>query len=493
MKKLTLDLHNFFERLSASGGASQVETVNTLRVDEVDGVSSDFVRELKGLSSRIEAEGIGLIKLFGEVSDSIDLSSFEFSDIENDRLTIILEKPVEESWCYFITLKGFENWLRASQFSTQQFQKKTCVWVVGEVVEFSTYSFSVKEMGGHKNLPATTHSPEKPWKTVRDLTQGYTPSSLDPWLLITEPAAESDAYNVWKNVAVEKLAFCLPTEIRREDESTHVVFRGGRSLPIIVDDPIDWANTSFTTLHETCQWIYSTPRESETKFQLLNNHIAINWNNGATWPSGLAPLLKNSLSGAREAFSFHLQDQSKEAVKSLGDLRKGLQEEVNKTQTATRDLVAALWRDFAVAGVILALRTPMITTGIANTAMTVLYFGVSVLFILSIAISTLSTLRFNCLGDSSREGWRKKLYSFMSTDDWDRLVEKPISAGRTVYWFTWTVCFSLYACIVYYFLSLAAPALVEKYFDSYLVSVWKTITGFYVQIECLVSSFYRTL
>ncbi|MCI8208126.1 hypothetical protein AUC61_01140 [Pseudomonas sp. S25] len=475
MKNLALELHNFFERLSLSGGSAQVETAGTFRIDEVSNVSIDFVRELKDFASRIKTAGLGLIELFGEVSDSIEVSTFQYADIENDRLTIILEKPVERHWCYFLTLKGFENWLRAGLSSPQQLQKKMCIWVAGEVIDFSTYSFSVTEMGGHKDLPTTTHCPEKPWKTVRDLTQAYAPSSLEPWLLLTEPVAESETFKTWKNVAVEKLAFCLPTEIRREDGGTHVVFRGGRSLPITVEEPINWTDVDFITMHETCQWIYSTPRESETKFQLFNNHIAINWNNDATWPSGLKPLLRNSLSGAKEAFAFHLQDQSKEAVKSLGDLRKGLQEEVNKTQTATRDLISALWRDFAVAGIVLALRTPMVKTGVETTAMTVLYLGVSALLIFSILINTLSNLRFNSLGDSSREGWRKKLYSFMSADDWHRLVEKPISAGRTVYWFAWTVCFFLYASIVHYFLSLAAPDVVDKYFNSYLVSMWNCI------------------
>lgn len=482
MKKLALDLKNFFERLSSLGGIAQIETAGTFRIDEISNISVDFVRELKDLSSRIKVAGLGLIELFGEVSDSIEVSTFQYADVENDRLTVILEKPVEINWCYFLTLKGFESWLRTGQSSSQQLQKKMCIWLAGEVIDFSTYSFSVTEMGGHKDLPANIHCPEKPWKTVRDLTQAYAPSSLEPWLLLTEPVAESEAFKAWKNVAVEKLAFCLPTEIRSEDGRTHVIFRGGRSLPITVENPISWAHVDFTTLHDTCQWIYSTSRESETKFQLFNSHIAINWSNDATWPSGLQSLLRNSLSGAKEAFAFHLQDQSKEAVKSLGDLRKGLQEEVNKTQTATRDLISALWRDFAVAGIVLALRTPIVKNGVETSAMTVLYLGVSALLIFSILISTLSNLRFNSLGDSSREGWRKKLYSFMSADDWHRLVDKPIRAGRTVYWYAWTVCFCLYASIVYYFLSLAAPDVVENYFDFYFLSIWGYITNFLIEL-----------
>ena len=480
MKQIALELRNFFERLTASGGSAQVETTHIFRIDEVSVTSSGFVRELKDLAQRVCSMGIGKIELFGEVSDSIEIKDFDLEDVENDRLTVILEKPADDGWCYFLTLKGFENWLRTNQFSAQNSQKKMCVWVASETFEFSTHQFLVKEMGGDKNLPTATQHPEKPWKMVRDLTHSLTPPSLEPWLLTAEPIAESESFTAWKRVAVEKLSFCLPAEIRKEDDETHVIFRGGRSLPIAIDQPINWADIKFETLHDTCQWIYSTPRESETKFQLFNNHIAINWSSGTTWPSGSTPLLKNSLSGAKEAFAFHLQDQSKEAVKSLGDLRKGLQDEVNKTQTATRDLISALWRDFAVAGVVLALKTPIATTGVADTATTILYLGVSALLILSIVINTLSTLRFNSLADSSREGWRKKIYNFMSADDWKRLVEKPISSGRTVYWLAWTVCFCLYAAIVHYFLSLAAPSFVANHIDYYFFCAWNYITAFFL-------------
>lgn len=175
MKQLALELRSFFERLTASGGSAQVETATVLRIDEVSVTSSDFVRELKDLTLRLGSEGIGTIELFGEVSDSIDIKDFDLADVENDRLTVILEKPANDGWCYFLTIKGFENWLRTNQFSTQNSQKKMCVWVAGETFEFSTHQFLVKEIGGDKNLPTATQHPEKPWKTVRDLTHSLTP------------------------------------------------------------------------------------------------------------------------------------------------------------------------------------------------------------------------------------------------------------------------------------------------------------------------------
>lgn len=111
MKQLALELRSFFERLTASGGSAQVETTHIFRIDEVSVTSSGFVRELKDLAQRVCSVGIGKMELFGEVSDSIEIKDFDLEDVENDRLTVILEKPTDDDWCYFLTLKGFENWL----------------------------------------------------------------------------------------------------------------------------------------------------------------------------------------------------------------------------------------------------------------------------------------------------------------------------------------------------------------------------------------------
>ncbi|MEQ4312557.1 hypothetical protein ABNM01_06615, partial [Pseudomonas syringae] len=183
----------------------------------------------------------------------------------------------------------------------------------------------------------------------------------------------------------------------------------------------------------------------------------------------------NCLAGAKEAFAFHLQDQSKEAIKSLGELRKGLQEEVNKTQLATRDLISSIWRDFAVAGLILALKAPVSPVVVMESAMKVLYFGVSILLSISLVVGTISVWRFNYLADVSRKDWRNKLYNFMSDEDWRKMVERPILSGRFVYWVSWLICFVLYSFFIRYFLSLVIPDFIVDHIDSPLLWVLNSL------------------
>jgi hypothetical protein len=464
-KQIGKEISSFFQKLANQPGSTVTESIQLIRVHNVTDLAAELVDELKAIALKVEQIGLGKLELFAEVAGRLEIANVEGDDIDGESLTVILEKSTKDDRCFFFSQKGFKGWLEGLSVTGQSLKNRKCIEIIGDFSEFSTFLFSVKPFGSEWSLPDFKQAPEKPGKLVRDFTQRFTPQYIDAWLLNDKPAESSEAFRTWSTVALQKLLYCLPTEIRSDGDDVEVFFRGGRSLPIPVEKAIAWDKINFDLIYEVCEWIYSTPREAETKFQLLNNHVGINWGATETWPSGTNDVLSNSFAGAREAFAFHLQEQSKEAVKSLGDLRKGLQEEVNKTQSATRDLVSALWRDFAVAGVVAALKAPILPTTIPDASMKVLQLGVAVLLFLSILVSTISNLKFNNLADGSRRDWRKKLYSFMSDADWKRLVEVPIGSGRAVYWLSWSLCLVLYLGMIKYFLGLAMPDIILSYVD----------------------------
>lgn len=464
-KQTGKDISVFLKTLINMPDSIFTESEQFVRVDNITQHDEGIAEALKAFAKKVEQLQLGNTELFGEIAGRIDINSVHSDELIGESLSIVLEKPSADNHLFFFTLDGFRSWLEKLPDIDQNLKNRKCIEVVGDFSEFSTFLFAVKQFGDERSLPDFKQPPEKPGKLVRDFTRRHTPQYIDAWLLNDHPNESSECFETWKKVAVRKLVYCLPTEIRSEGDDIQVFFRGGRSLPIGVESATAWDKVNFDLISEVCEWIYSTPREAETKFQLLNNHIGINWGANEKWPGGLQDFLPNSFAGAKEAFAFHLQDQSKEAIKSLGELRKGLQEEVNKTQSATRDLVSALWRDFAVAGVVAALKAPIFSTAVPDTSMKALQLGVALLLLLSILVSTVSNSRFNRLSDDSRIEWKTKLYSFMSDADWKRLVEKPINAGRSIYWFSWTLCSVLYLAMIKYFLGLAAPEIVHLYID----------------------------
>jgi hypothetical protein len=160
--------------------------------------------------------------------------------------------------------------------------------------------------------------------------------------------------------------------------------------------------------------------------------------------------MPGALSSARDAFAFYLQDQSREALRSLADLRRGLQDEVAKVQQASRDLVNALWRDFAIAAAVLALRYVPGMSSIPTDWLRVITLAAAALLLISLLVSIGSNARYHWIAKRSREDWRLRLYAFLDPAEWDRLVGRPLRGSLRTYRFVSAVTALCYGAIIAY-------------------------------------------
>lgn len=453
------------------------ETLDYCRVDHVSCKDPDRVRRARELARAAAAEHLGEVKLFGEIQGEIDLERVADGDIGDEPVSLVLTKVGGNGFCYFITDQAFAASLDEGQLTGDPL----AVWVAVDFQGFSTEWLTVSPWGGARVHEPATFAAETPRKFVRDLTGDTVPERVDPWLLRGEVPAASTVFDAWREAAARRLAFSLPSEIRATPPGAQIVLKGPRSAPIpIADPPADWSARAFPSLADAARWIYSTPRETETKFQFLNNHLSLDWRDGTSWPRGLETVMAGSLTSAREAFAFHLQDQSKEAIKSLGDLRKSLQEEVARAQSATRDLLSALWRDFGIAGVVLALKSPTWPQISTTEALRWVTVATAIVLSVSLLVTTLSNWRFNRLADDGRQEWRGKLYAFLSEADWRRLVEAPISKARRVYRLTLPIVTIMYAVAVYYLLVVAVPEWTMAHVDPVLSAIGREVLSAWV-------------
>lgn len=456
--------------LARQEGASLSETLDVCRVDGAHCTDASLLARLGEAARLVADEGYGALDVFGTISDRFDPAAVTFEDVRGEELQVVLRKARSEGWCYFVTAKGF-----AASLNDELVAEPLAVWVSERFAAFAALTLSVSPWGGPRTPPEITTAPERPRKLVRDQTHGRAPSTIGAWLLTTRPLAPSAAFTAWCAAAVERLAFALPYEIRSVDGREKVVLKGPRSTAVdLIPNPSGWHEGILDPLTVAATWVYAAPREAEARFLFLNNHLSLDWRDGLQWPDGLSQVLKGSLASAREAYAFHLQDQSKDTLKTLGDLRKSLQDEVSRSQTATRDLLSALWRDLAVAGVVLALKSP--TGQQVAGAETLRYVApaTAVLLLLSLAVTVLANWRFNWLADRGRVDWRRKLYAFVSQTEWDALVERPIKRGRRVYWISVGVIALLYGAVAWYLFSVTDGAV----FDSLKAAVgsgWEAI------------------
>ncbi|MBA9070191.1 hypothetical protein FHR71_003955 [Methylobacterium sp. RAS18] len=445
------------DELAWSPGAALTETATHCRLD---GATCDGAATLARIveAARLAAEeGCGTLRVYASVAGELNTTDCTLDDVAGEALALVLTKRREPDWCYFVTVAGFDGAL------DDAFAETPCaIWVARSFDPFATATLSVAPWGGTKVPPSPGERIERPRKYVRDLTHGRTPSEVAPWLPAGPIPADSTVFAAWRGKAADRLAACLPSEIRPFEDGLAVVLKGPRSSPVPVGPvPLEWAAEAFPVLVEAADWVYGLPRETEARFQFLNNHLSVGWREAETWPGGLARTLPGSLASAREAYAFHLQDQSKDALKTLGDLRKSLQDEVGRAQSATRDLLSTLWRDLGVAGIVLALRSPAAAQIASAPTLRWVTLATAGVLLLSLVVTLLSNYRFNRLADEGRSQWRSRLYAFLPDPEWDRLVEEPIRRGRRVYHAILPFVGLLYVAAVAYLLAVGLPAPAE--------------------------------
>lgn len=451
-----IELSDLFQRLAGTGDATFSETESICRADQVAGLSEEDLKRIVQLASMLSRSNLGNLEVYAEISGKVDLDAKFLSAIEGELVSIRLIKQSDQDAAYFLTQAGFEKALARDQFILGARK----IWIAAKFLPFVTQKCIYAPWGTAVNAIDSINIFDSPQGLVRDQSHRLVPSDVGPWYLTSASEGESVIFASWKEQAAKNLAFCLPTEIRSGDNGNQVVMKGARSSFADVDVQPSLA-PMFQVLTDTVRWVYDQRRDTETKFHILNNHLALYWQEGDTWPLGLAEVLPNSLASAREAFAFHLQEDSKEAIKSLGDLRKALQDEVSRTQIATRDLLGALWRDTAIAGAAFALRSATANATIVN----LIALSAAALLFASLTTTVLSNWRFDILAKNVREQWRKRLYAFMSVAQWSELVARPISKARWVYRLSIGPVLVVYFGLILALLWMPYPAQIEALFE----------------------------
>jgi len=446
--------HEFLQFTRGLYGTSpplEYEDINVYRAGAIRSISVDWLDTTRSFAEKFQIDGIAELEVFAHVGGKLNLASATTDDIENEEITFRLEKKITTDWCFFLTDKAFTNALEDEAFCTVP----RAIWVASSFEHFTTGMWTISSWNGPRNHKPPTDPFELPRKLVRDQTHEMTTRTVDPWLLRGEPPKPSSVFDCWRTAAAKRLAYALPSEVRTDNVKKWVIFKGPKSTSAdIVTSGWD-SQEAFVALLQAVEWVYAKASDAETKFQFLNSHLSLNWPSGKSWPSGVEDVLPLSLASARDSFAFHIQDVAKDALKTLGDLRKGLQEEVAKTQAATRDLVSSLWRDLGIAGIALVLKLPS-GTQMPQHVLDWIITATAIVLPVSLCVTGGTNWRFNRLTDVSRIEWKPKLYGFVEPMEWNRIVEKPISRGRHVYYLTLLLVAILYLTASAFLLSVAS-------------------------------------
>jgi hypothetical protein len=302
---------------------------------------------------------------------------------------------------------------------------------------FLTKAFAVEPWLGEPSdaSPSVNKGEGGPRRHVRSQSPDFMPpSGIEPWVLSEASSNGDQAFSIWCNVAVQAIARSLPNELYRDGQLDRVMLSGQppRRLDL---GAVEQATMPFDALQEAASWVYLEAADVEVRHTFLSSELAREWKLDTPFYAGLPSRLQSSLDSARLIYKAHLRAGSKDTLKSLGDLRKTLADEVQKLLQQSRDLSTAVWRDVAVAVGVIAIRFAMdsVKSGGVSPGFALIYLVAALYIGVSYWITIGTNKRFLAIFEETRQAWRPKLYAFLDDEDYKALAEKPVSDAMGAY------------------------------------------------------------
>lgn len=408
-------LARFVDDLATRSGVSLSEGVGAdIRID---GLSIDDSVELLShisalnWSASVEDEA-GYPVPVGSLSSGIEPYSVSFK-----------KPPVAPGELAFLSVKTFTKWML-------DFPRAVgIVRVAGSIAPFRTLGFVVCPWDA-----AETNEVAPPLRSPRDIVRSIgsvspLPADIRPFLLagLDDIPWRDVVFNAWLYAAVPTLAYSIASEV----ENAFLTFVGPPRLTLSLDatwDPADLSEAGFISLQQAVLWIYELEREAQLRHHLFAHEFARVARNCQSAAKAIGASCSDAWDGAKITYQYGLNEQSKDAIKSLSELRKTVAEETSRILDTSRQLAlgsaGALFYELGLlAGKLVTAVSPWVFD-----AMAILGFAY-------LAAVIVANTRFLIQQNHLRRSWRKKLYRYITDVEYRDLVTTPVqSAESTATW-----------------------------------------------------------
>lgn len=346
---------------------------------------------------------------------------------ELEPFNVSFDKPQSEFQCIrLLTLEGLRQYLNFEHVQER--------WEVSYIEKtFMTKSRIFMPWGGGDIFTPQTYK-KNPKTLIRDYSaECLVPNDISVWLL-EEGYSDFDnpAFAIWANKAAQKLISILPNEI---DETGEVLkFNGPPRLKLRLSKNNDniyheLTNDFFIELQAAVLWVFENDREAESKQILLSAEVARSSSKDESVIFFIREHIRAALAGAKVAHALAVSEVSKEALKSLADLRKAVTEETAKLTEATRQIITAVAGSFAVGLGLLAVKA-------AAQAQAWLLITLSIVMALYVAAVIASGFHFLFMQKRLRSEWHSRLYRFIPEDEYKRMVTQPTKSTECLFFGT---------------------------------------------------------
>lgn len=415
--------------LDASGALDVGETLGSLTVAGTPDEAA--LMAWRAVAQECDAYGCR-ITCRDDLGDAHDLRTADLSELAGEPLRITLEIGQPANAIRVATSQGLRRALAVVDASPNVSE----IRLLGLDDSILTLGVNIVPFrpGDLDAPPRPASAYPSPRRFARTIAgDSRAPADIGSWLLDGDPDRRDEPFLLWRGAAADAIRRSLASEIYDVDGTTRVVLAGSPTRRLDLGDA-DETIESFAALQEAARWLFVEGRDVELRHTLLAGELAREWRDEQPLAAGLPGRLPVALESAGLAYRAHVQQGSRETIKSLSDLRKTLAEEIGKVTQQTRDLTSGLWRDVAVAIVAVAFRLSMDAT---RTTATPVYSIVLLLVAAYIVVSQVITVRssraFLKVSADARANWRHKGYAYLSDAEFDALAGTPLAESRRIY------------------------------------------------------------
>jgi hypothetical protein len=427
---LAIRIRELVDALLAAGGGA---TESLDRLDLHGPLDQEQLRGWADVLAALPVVGVASVSAIDALGDQIDLASAA-PELVGQELRIQVSKLSSPTTAFCLTTDGVGAVFADFEVSSSVRQ----VWVACDFDRFKTESCRIDPWTDDAfETPAVdeeAYAPD-PRRLVKDFAGGRVPKSVFPYLLTSGEPAPSKVFDKWKYLAVVRLLHSLVNEVLSTG-GEEVVITGARPRKIESNLNAPYSEELFIAATEAARWVYASGRDVDTRFALFTYELSREWPDALTFKDGFVARGEHALEAAKTAFRAHVQETSKDTLKSLGDLRKTLTEEVTKVVSQTRDLLGTMWRDFMIAATVFLGRVVLLGSDkpLSNPGpLRALLSGAAIFLIFSLFLSLRTNAKFMSIADASRFEWRRKLYGFMNDDDFKKLSDVPLADSTSEY------------------------------------------------------------
>jgi len=378
--------------------------------------------------------------LVDSIGKEWDRKSTDFSIFQGENIRISLRYEVPLGAVHAFSVQG----LRKLLASSETLIGISTVRIADDFDAFQTRGPLFEPWVGEpvaapvRKAPAPDRNPRRYVRSA--LTASLVPSEADPWLLAEAEISSSRVLAIWKSHAVHWMALTLLDEIYDEGAVTFAVLHGPPTRRLKLGKAGPFSEDQFAAIAPAAQWVFGEGTDVETKHTLLTNELARLWGVSDTYFDSIFDVALLALDGARTAYAAHLKAGSRETIRSLSELRKSLADEALRITDQTRALATSLWRDVAIAIGAAAFKTVLDiskNSGAANAGTEHVYVGVlaaTILYLVArMAVATWINDHFLSVSNLTRRVWRRKIYGFVSDEDFLALAQKPLDDTTATY------------------------------------------------------------